>query len=412
MNKAIKTPIRNFSFHSILKCQERFKISNGVKILIFSIAVFGAGFLAVLPVKAIEVDELVVKYSSDEGNTWLPFSAAIFSETNFLPGQDVTRLIRVINNSGGTQRIAVEAINQTNVGDLASQLDIIIKEGGTVIYNKTLKQFFDDKEIYLSSLAAGGQTQYKFNISFESSAGDDYQNKKAGFDLLVGFEGTEGGLTLPPQGGGGGGGGLPPGLTIQNQAVVVTTDVSVLITWTTSYPATSQVIYDTTPGKFNLNPATGGGPVNYGYAFSKEGDDIYGLGKDTSHQVTIVGLSPITTYYYRSVSHGSLAISTEHSFTTLGVKTEEEKPAEETVSNNEMPPKIISASAEGQTSAEQPAVSPSTPSDESTPTEAPFVSGAEPQIENNQVVGQQTEQPPKQSLFLAAISGIITLGTG
>jgi len=36
-----------------------------------------------------------------------------------------------------------------------------------------------------------------------------------------------------------------------------------------------------------------------------------------NHSITISGLIPGTVYYYRAVSHGSLAISYEHSFTTL-----------------------------------------------------------------------------------------------
>jgi len=43
----------------------------------------------------------------------------------------------------------------------------------------------------------------------------------------------------------------------------------------------------------------------------------------TSHSVTISGLDSGTKYYYRTVSHASLAISQEHTFTTLGAKVEE-----------------------------------------------------------------------------------------
>lgn len=302
--------------------------------LIISIAFLGAGVLFVLPAKAVEVDELIVEYSFDGGSSWLFLSeGSLFSETNFLPGQSITRLVRVTNNSAQTQRIAVEAINQTNIDNLASQLDIIIKEVNNTIYSKTLKQFFDDGEIYLSSLAgSGGQTQYNFNVSFKSGANNDYQGKSAGFDLLVGFEGTEGGLPLPSPGEGtsGGGGTLPPGLTIYNEATETVTGTSVIITWTTSYYSTSQVIYaaegETINGRshtLNLSDNLDVPPY-YGYARTTPEYDT--ASKVINHSVTIIGLTLDTAYYYRVVSHASLAISQEYSFTTLGekeVQTEE-----------------------------------------------------------------------------------------
>jgi len=113
------------------------------------------------------------------------------------------------------------------------------------------------------------------------------------------------------------GGGLILGLTIPPESVRISNigENSVTITWTTSYFSTSQVIYDTVPGRFDLNA----GSPKYGYAYSKEGDDS-GLEKVTGHSVTIYGLSSGTTYYYRTVSQGSLAVSSqEYSFTTQGV---------------------------------------------------------------------------------------------
>ncbi|MDO8436461.1 MAG: hypothetical protein Q7S82_03770, partial [bacterium] len=54
-------------------------------------------------------------------------------------------------------------------------------------------------------------------------------------------------------------------------------------------------------------------------------------------------LTPSTTYYYRAVSHASLAISREYSFTTLGVKEigkiegeVEVPPGEETLAGEEI----------------------------------------------------------------------------
>ncbi len=291
-------------------------------ILIFSTAIFGAGFLSVLPTTAA-VDPLLVEYSSDGGVTWSPLSGSIFSETNFLPGNDVTRLLRVANNSGETKRIAAEAINESDPDNFSSQLNLTIKEGDTAIFNDTLSEFFSQGETYLSSLANGAQTQYDFTIAFNSGAGNNYQEKSLGFDILVGFEGTEGGLSLPPQGGGtGGDGGLPPGLTIINEASQTITAHSVTITWNTSYFSTSQVIYGA-EGENHILDLTdnAGAPPKYGYEHTTPEYDT--SPKVFFHSVTISGLTPGLTYYYRAVSHGSLAISIEHSFTTLAESEKE-----------------------------------------------------------------------------------------
>lgn len=82
---------------------------------------------------------------------------------------------------------------------------------------------------------------------------------------------------------------------------------SATITWTTDDPSTSRVIYDTVS-----HPILGSAP-NYGYANSTVED----VSKVTAHSVTISGLTASTTYYYRTVSHGSPeAVGSEKSFAT------------------------------------------------------------------------------------------------
>lgn len=147
---------------------------------------------------------------------------------------------------------------------------------------------------------------------------------------MVGFEGTEGGLILPEQGGGnnlggggGGGGGSPPGLIIQNESVASSTYTNVTITWLTSYPATSQVLYAQEGELHTLNLIDdSGAPPKYGYAHTTpESDNPANMHGVLSHSVTIFGLTPGTKYYYRAVSHGSFAVSEEHNFNTLSVNS-------------------------------------------------------------------------------------------
>src|SRR3989338_7061257 len=70
---------------------------------------------------------------------------------------------------------------------------------------------------------------------------------------------------------------------------------SLTITWTTDFVATSRVVYDT------VSHAVLGEAPNYGYTNSTVEDST----KVTSHSVDLTGLTAGTTYYYRTVSHGS-----------------------------------------------------------------------------------------------------------
>jgi len=239
----------------------------------------------------------------------------LFSEANILPGNEITRWIKITNNDTTSHKIIVEAINTSDPNNLASQLNLTIKEGATNLYTGTLKDFFEKGEYQLLNLSGNGsKTQYDFSVNFNQTADNDYQGKTLSFDFLAGFQGQEGGggTIYGSMGGGGGGGGLPPGLTILDESV--TTTVSALcqatIYWSTTYFSTSQVVFDTSPGKFDLTA----GPPKYGYAYLKEGDDS-GQEKVTAHQVTLYGLTSGETYYYRAISHASPdTISRQYSF--------------------------------------------------------------------------------------------------
>ncbi len=92
-----------------------------------------------------------------------------------------------------------------------------------------------------------------------------------------------------------GGGGGTIYLAISNEANRDSRTDTATVNWFTNLPATSRVIYDT------VSHSTLGSPPNYGYAYSTDEDPT----KVTFHTVTITGLIPETTYYWRAVSHTS-----------------------------------------------------------------------------------------------------------
>lgn len=138
--------------------------------------------------------------------------------------------------------------------------------------------------------------------------------------------------TSTPSGSSGGGTILFPNLTMGNMEVQ---ENNVVISWTTRSPGTSQVIYSAEgePHTLDINDNTGS-PPKYGYAHTTAEYDTDP--KVTVHTVTIIGLDPNTTYYFRSVSRSSPPIfSKEFSFTTLTLEQEEQEPADAEATTSE-----------------------------------------------------------------------------
>jgi len=275
---------------------------NKIKtILIISIAVLGGVLLFNLNASANSV--LVVQFQPNP----------LFNQMSFLPGDTATASVIVTNNSAQTQKIGTQAINFSDLNHLGDVLHLVITEGAFTRYSGTLSQFYNAGEIHLSDLAGNGaNTTYYYAITFDLNAGDTYQGKGLGFDIVVGFLGESIGQEIPPGVGGGGGGASSGGLIIFNEAIGGLGSATVTITWDTNLSATSRVIYSPLSSAPVFNPSN---PPNYGYDFSTTED----TNKVTDHTVIIPGLNPATTYVFRCVSHNSPdTLSPEYSFTTLG----------------------------------------------------------------------------------------------
>ena len=83
----------------------------------------------------------------------------LFSEANFLPGDSVTRWVKVANNSETIKPIATESLNEIDPDNFSSQFNLTIREGSVVLFNGSLKDFFLAGEKFLSNIAPNAQTQ-------------------------------------------------------------------------------------------------------------------------------------------------------------------------------------------------------------------------------------------------------------
>ena len=271
-------------------------------ILIFAIAVLGAGFL---PSFALANGLVDIVFEQQP----------LFQETNFLPGQSVMRWVDVENKSSEVQPIGVEVIDYSfcTVNCFSEQLELNISNGSTDIYTESLDQFFNAGDIKLSDLAAGNTIRYYFTVTFLPESGNQYQEKTVNFDFKIGSLGKEsiGGEI----GGGGNGSFFITGLEIFNETILDIGVNEVTITWNTNKPATSRVIYSS---EFQPRILQLDNPPNYGYYSSTVENPVL----TTDHQMVITGLASGTTYYFRCVSRGSLAVSKELKFTTAGVAGE------------------------------------------------------------------------------------------
>lgn len=274
----------------------------------------------------------------------------LFKNADIKPGDTEVRWFKVTDTSGANRIIALETINfpgfpnSNNVpaDDLSRVLSVTIRiKGGSDLYGgsfgqKTLFELYQAGEIALSEINNGVTEEYEFEIRFPLDKGNEWQTKTTGFDLLVGLQGKEIEPIEPPSdgggnGGGGGGGTLPRGLTIVDPvSVYITEDCSVEISWLTNYFSTTQVIYGAENEEhiLDLNDNSGT-PPDYGYAHTTPENDVNP--KVTYHKITLTGLVPATTYYYRAISRASPpTISVSHSFQTPTVcLCEEESPSEE-----------------------------------------------------------------------------------
>lgn len=140
---------------------------------------------------AFAVGDLTVDWFVPEGDP-------IFTVTNIAPGQTESRTVTVTNGSTTARPVGVRGVPTDDLDNMSSVMHIVISKSGTDLYGgtssagpKTLGQFFTESAgpdgIPLFMQPPGNTSSYTFIVTFDSSAGNSFQNNNLVFDLKIGI---------------------------------------------------------------------------------------------------------------------------------------------------------------------------------------------------------------------------------
>lgn len=239
----------------------------------------------------------------------------LFDDANLAPGDSVSRAVTVKNSDSAPHGVSMQFYDTDKGGfgllgkNLASQFNFEIKKNGVSVYSKKLDAAFDESEIAMNtSLVAGATEKYDFVLSFDTAAGNDYQDKQLSFSICVGFAGDNfcvsdskeesqtngGGTTLASISGGGIGGdrAIVPlkyfDYEVKSYCLNNGTAMA-MFTWKTDAPATGRVLHaPANSAKFDT------ALPDFGYQATK-----WETKAGTEHMAFAFGLFPVQTYDWR-----------------------------------------------------------------------------------------------------------------
>lgn len=137
-------------------------------------------------------------------------NSPLFSESKILPGDSVTRWVKVSNQSEDIVNLTILVLEPTDPDNLGSKMNMQIKKGDDIIYRQPLSDFLSANSINIGSLYSGESVQLYFTVSFDIQTGNEYQLKNLGFDIAINAQSDSsgsgdggGGYTISSYGGGG-----------------------------------------------------------------------------------------------------------------------------------------------------------------------------------------------------------------
>jgi len=144
---------------------------------------------AIIPFSIFSSVAIVCIQAAEASSLQITFqNRPLFKNANFIPGDSVTRWIKVANNSGEKQTILIKSDNANDPNHLANAMNLVIKRGLVTLYKDSFANFLNGDLIALSQLESGAAGQYNLTVSFNSAADNFYQNKTLNFDILIGSD--------------------------------------------------------------------------------------------------------------------------------------------------------------------------------------------------------------------------------
>lgn len=119
-------------------------------------------------------------------------SPALFPSSEvWYPGKSLNKTVKIANISGGRQNIGAQATKFSPTGDLETvlSLSIVRVSKGNVVWGGDLNQFYNAEEVNLGIFESLGFEEYRFTVAMDQNAGNNFQEKKTKFDLILGFLG-------------------------------------------------------------------------------------------------------------------------------------------------------------------------------------------------------------------------------
>lgn len=122
----------------------------------------------------------------------VPPGSPIFTITDFLPGDSVSRIVTVSNGSAVTRPLGIRGTKTSGSDALSSALLLTILQNGSPVYQHSLAQFFTDSInpnfVQFADLAPNTSAAYTFQVSLPSSVNSPaLQNQSVVFNLIIGI---------------------------------------------------------------------------------------------------------------------------------------------------------------------------------------------------------------------------------
>lgn len=119
----------------------------------------------------------------------------IFSVNNMFPGQTESHTVTITNDASSARPVGIRAVQNSDTGNIASKINIIISSGGVDLYggtlgSKSLADFFADSTlpsfVSLTTLSSGESKSFEINANFDEDANNLFQGKTVNFDIKIG----------------------------------------------------------------------------------------------------------------------------------------------------------------------------------------------------------------------------------